>query len=88
MIPDVQPGLEGTRAVITGGASLIGAAIASLFERSGARVVLGDIDRDLGHEVADGAGERVSFVHTDVQTTTTLIACSGSEQAIKVESMS
>ncbi len=67
MIPEVQPGLEGVRAVITGGASLIGAAIASLFERSGATVVLGDIDKDFGEEVADDAGERVSFIHTDVQ---------------------
>lgn len=67
-IPDVQPGLEGVHAVITGGASLIGAAIASLFARSGATVVLGDIAEDLGHEVADRAGERVSFVYTDVQS--------------------
>lgn len=66
MIPDVQPGLEGARAVITGGASLIGASIASLFARSGATVVLGDIAEDLGQEVADRAGETVSFVHTDV----------------------
>lgn len=67
MVPEVQPGLEGSRIVITGGASLIGASIASLFERSGATVVLGDIDEDLGREVADNAGERVSFVHTDVR---------------------
>jgi NAD(P)-dependent dehydrogenase (short-subunit alcohol dehydrogenase family) len=68
VIPDIQPGLEGFRAVITGGASLIGAAIASLFARSGVTVVLGDIAEDLGHEVAEQAGERVSFVHTDVQS--------------------
>lgn len=67
MVPEVQPGLEGSRIIITGGASLIGGSIASLFERSGATVVLGDIDEDLGREVADNAGERVSFVHTDVQ---------------------
>jgi NAD(P)-dependent dehydrogenase (short-subunit alcohol dehydrogenase family) len=67
VIADVQQGLEGLHVVITGGASLIGASIASLFARSGATVVIGDIAEDLGLEVAEQAGELVSFVHTDVQ---------------------
>ena len=68
VIPNHQPGLEGARVVVTGGASLIAGAVASLFARSGATVVLGDIAADLGQEVADQAGEHVSFVHTDVQS--------------------
>jgi NAD(P)-dependent dehydrogenase (short-subunit alcohol dehydrogenase family) len=61
--------LDGKVAVITGGASGIGAAAVELFAREGASVVLADIQDDLGESVASKcreAGGAVVFQHTDV----------------------
>ncbi|KAL6896551.1 hypothetical protein ACP4OV_007123 [Aristida adscensionis] len=53
--PDSQR-LAGKVAVITGGASGIGKATAAEFVRNGARVVLADVQDDLGHAVAAELG--------------------------------
>ena len=46
-------GLSGLKALVTGGASGLGLAVASALEREGARVAVGDIDRDaLGRAAA------------------------------------
>jgi meso-butanediol dehydrogenase/(S,S)-butanediol dehydrogenase/diacetyl reductase len=55
---------DGRVAVITGGASGIGAATARLLAREGARVVIGDVQAELGEAVAAETGGR--FVQTDV----------------------
>ena len=61
--------LEGTVAVITGGAGGMGRSTALLFAREGARVVVGDSDCDSGASLAkaaqDGPGE-ILFVPCDV----------------------
>ncbi|RDX62115.1 hypothetical protein CR513_59587 [Mucuna pruriens] len=57
--------LEGKVAIITGGASGLGAATARLFSKHGAKVVIADIQDDLGLSVAKDL-ESASYVHCDV----------------------
>jgi len=58
--------LDDRVAVITGGASGIGKAISQLFVKEGARVVVSDIQDELGRTFADDLGDNATFVHADV----------------------
>ncbi|OMO68474.1 Short-chain dehydrogenase/reductase SDR [Corchorus olitorius] len=58
--------LEGKVAIITGGASGIGASTARLFHENGAKVVIADIQDNLGQALAEELGENASYVHCDV----------------------
>lgn len=58
--------LEGKVAAVTGGASGIGEAAARRFVEEGARVVIGDIQDDVGEALATELGEAAVFRHCDV----------------------
>ena len=58
--------LEGRVAIITGGASGIGAASARLFVEHGARVIVADLQTDLGSALARELSPSVVFQRTDV----------------------
>jgi len=58
--------LEGKVAVITGGASGIGAASVRLFAEEGAKVVLADLQDEKGKALASELDGSVEFMHTDV----------------------
>jgi NAD(P)-dependent dehydrogenase (short-subunit alcohol dehydrogenase family) len=61
--------VEGKVAIVTGGASGIGAACAATLAREGAKVVVTDLDDTGGQAVADktgSAGDEATFLHQDV----------------------
>jgi NAD(P)-dependent dehydrogenase (short-subunit alcohol dehydrogenase family) len=60
--------LDGKVAVVTGGCSGIGLATVKRFVEEGAKVVIGDLDDQRGHEVVGqlGGTDLLSFVHVDV----------------------
>ncbi|HWB67959.1 MAG TPA: SDR family NAD(P)-dependent oxidoreductase [Mycobacteriales bacterium] len=64
--------LEQTSAVVTGGASGLGAATARLLAQHGAAVVVADLQDDKGQALAKEIGGE--FVHTDVTDTDSIIA--------------
>ncbi|KAK8492492.1 hypothetical protein V6N11_021158 [Hibiscus sabdariffa] len=61
-----QKRLQDKVAIITGGASGIGASAVHVFHENGAKVVIADIQDIQGQAIADKLGENVCFIHCDV----------------------
>jgi len=69
--------LAGKRAVVTGAASGIGAAVARLFVKAGAAVVAVDLHREKAEALASGVGERVEAIGCDVSNLESVTAAFG-----------
>ena len=68
-------GLRGKVAIVTGGATKIGAAVARAFQREGAKVVIADINDKEGQAVANALGKDALFVQTDLADDSQIANC-------------
>ena len=68
-------GLPGKVAIVTGGATKIGAAVVAAFQRAGTRVVIADIDVAGGQAVAAQHPKDVLFVNTDLANDASIAHC-------------
>lgn len=67
-------GIAGRTAIVTGGATLIGAAVVEAFADAGAHVVIADIDTEGGERVASDV-DGSTFVPTDITDDDQVTAC-------------
>jgi len=58
--------IDGSSALVAGGASGLGEATARHLHAGGARVVIADLNAERGEALTGELGERASFAHTDV----------------------
>jgi 3-hydroxyacyl-CoA dehydrogenase/3-hydroxy-2-methylbutyryl-CoA dehydrogenase len=58
--------IQGSSALVAGGASGLGAATVRRLHAAGADVVIADLNEERGQQVAGDLGERAKFVRTDV----------------------
>lgn len=68
-------GLKNKVAIVTGGATKIGAAVVHAFQREGTKVVIADINEADGNAAAKASGKDVIFVKTDLADDTQIAAC-------------
>src|SRR5438093_6227851 len=68
-------GLKGKVAIVTGGATLIGAAVVRAFHREGTKIAIADINEKDGQAVAGALGKDVQFVKTDLADDAQIAAC-------------
>ena len=57
---------QGLVGLVTGGASGLGRATVERFVREGARVIICDLPKSAGHDLAKELGENATFSPTDV----------------------
>ncbi|MHB8469407.1 MAG: SDR family oxidoreductase [Gaiellaceae bacterium] len=70
-----MPDLAGATAIVTGGNSQLGGAIASAFHAAGASVVLAARNEATGRAAAHEIGDRALFVPTDIGSDASIEAC-------------
>lgn len=69
------PGLAGKVAIVTGGATSIGAAVVRTFAAAGTRVAIADIQADAGRRLAADLGDEALSVTTDLTDDGQIAAC-------------
>ena len=75
--------LEGRTALVTGGGSGIGAAIARRLSAEGAAVVIGDLNQEAAREVAGEIGERAALLDvTELDSARAVVESSGPFQIL------
>ncbi|MBU0745640.1 MAG: SDR family oxidoreductase [Gammaproteobacteria bacterium] len=67
--------MRGKSAIVTGGATLIGAGVVRALHQAGVRVVVADINAEAGQALADELGEGVLFSRTDITDDAQVAAC-------------
>ncbi|RQS75647.1 SDR family NAD(P)-dependent oxidoreductase [Burkholderia sp. Bp8963] len=75
MNPSTCWGIDGKTAIVTGGSTLIGAAVARALCDGGANVVVADIDVERGLALADSLGTRAMFIETDLADDAAVRGC-------------
>src|SRR5690625_436150 len=68
-------GLSGKVAIVTGGATIIGAAVAKALHQAGVSVVIADIDEKNGQAQADALGENALFIACDIAVDEQINTC-------------
>ncbi len=68
-------GLAGKVAIVTGGATLIGAELVRAFQRAGTKVAIADVNAASGEAVAKRLGKDVLFVKTDLGDDAQVAGC-------------
>ncbi|HEY2462395.1 MAG TPA: SDR family oxidoreductase [Candidatus Acidoferrum sp.] len=68
-------GLKDKVAIVTGGATMIGAQVARAFHRAGCRVVVVDINEKDGNAIAAELGTQALFVKTDLTSDAQIAGC-------------
>jgi NAD(P)-dependent dehydrogenase (short-subunit alcohol dehydrogenase family) len=68
-------GLAGKSAIITGGATLLGADVVRAFQQAGTKVMVADIDDAGGRALAESFGSGVVFRRTDITDDAQVQAC-------------
>src|SRR5207302_9426751 len=68
-------GLQGKVAIVTGGATMIGAAVVRGFRREGTKVAIADINDEAGQAVAKSPDKDVLFAETDRADHRQIAAC-------------
>jgi len=67
--------LTNKTAIVTGGATLIGAGVVRAFHEAGTRVMVADIDAEKGQALAENLGSGVFFRPTDITDDVQINAC-------------
>jgi NAD(P)-dependent dehydrogenase (short-subunit alcohol dehydrogenase family) len=68
-------GLKGKVAIVTGGATMVGAAVVRAFHREGTKITIADINDKDGQTIASTLGKDVQFVKTDLAKDAQIAAC-------------
>jgi 3-hydroxyacyl-CoA dehydrogenase / 3-hydroxy-2-methylbutyryl-CoA dehydrogenase len=74
--------IDGSAAVVAGGASGLGEATVRALQSRGARVVIADLNGDRGQALADDLGSAVSFVRADVSDPEAVAGAVGAAAAL------